>query len=191
MENIRTFAAGYYRRLSDALAGLDSGPLEPIAELLSRLAEEGGTLWVAGNGGSAAIADHAICDMTKGTFVPGRPALRAVSLVADSPLVTALANDEAYDQIFSAQLGYYLKPSDAVLLISSSGNSPNVVRACEHAKARGVPTIAFVGFDGGRLGELADHKIHVAVDDYGIVEDIHQSLVHVVTQYLRARAEES
>ena len=104
-------------------------------------------------------------------------------------MLTALANDMAYDQVFSRQLVYYLRPEDAVLLISSSGNSPNVVEACLYARERGVPTIAFVGFDGGRLRALADHVVWVPVDTYGMAEDTHQSVMHCVTQYLRYRAE--
>ena len=89
--------------------------------------------------------------------------------------------------MFERQLAYYAKPGDAVLLVSSSGNSPNVVRACEHAKARGLPVIAFVGFSGGRLAQLADHVVHIAIDNYGMAEDAHQSVMHVLTQYLRLR----
>ena len=82
---------------------------------------------------------------------------------------------------------YYLTDKDALLVVSSSGNSPNVVNACEYANAKGVPTIAFVGFRGGRLKEIATHVVHVDVQNYGIVEDIHMSLIHVLTQYMTAR----
>ena len=85
------------------------------------------------------------------------------------------------------QLKYYLTDRDAVLLVSSSGNSPNVVEACRHANDRGVPTIAFVGFKGGKLADLARHVVHVPIENYGIVEDTHQSLIHVLTQYMMAQ----
>jgi D-sedoheptulose 7-phosphate isomerase len=104
-------------------------------------------------------------------------------------MLTAIGNDISYDAVFSEPLKYYLTDKDAVLLVSSSGNSPNVVKACEYANSRGVPTIAFVGFKGGKLAERATHVVHVAVDNYGIVEDAHQSLIHALTQYMRARAE--
>ena len=103
-------------------------------------------------------------------------------------MLTALGNDISYDDVFSEQLKYYLKPEDAVLLVSSSGNSPNVVKACEHANAKGVPTIAFVGFKGGKLKEAAGHCVHIEVENYGIVEDTHQSLIHAMTQYMKARS---
>ena len=103
-------------------------------------------------------------------------------------MLTALGNDISYDDIFSEQLKFYLTDKDALLVVSSSGNSPNVVKACEYAYAKGVPTIAFVGFSGGRLKEIATHVVHVDVQNYGIVEDIHMSFIHVLTQYMTARA---
>jgi phosphoheptose isomerase len=85
---------------------------------------------------------------------------------------------------------YLLQPGDAVLLVSSSGNSPNVVNACKYAKDRGVPTIAFVGFKGGELARMADHVVWIPIENYGIAEDTHQSLIHVMTQYIMAEREE-
>lgn len=187
MADLREFTERYYERFVVALQSFDRRPLEDVLEVLERVARDGGTLWVAGNGGSAAISDHTTCDVTKGTFVPGRPPIRSLSLASNGAMLTALANDISYDQVFRQQLEYYLRPGDAVLLVSSSGNSPNVVKACEYANARGVPTIAFVGFDGGRLKSLAAHCVWIQVDNYGIVEDTHQSLVHVMTQFLRSR----
>jgi D-sedoheptulose 7-phosphate isomerase len=189
MNDFEHFVDDYYRRFVDALQAFDRAPLARICEVLERVRDEGGTVWVAGNGGSAAIADHTVCDTTKGTHVDGSAPLRSVSLSANGPMVTALANDLSYEEVFRQQLVYYLGSKDAVLLVSSSGNSPNVVAACKYAKERGVPTIAFVGFEGGELRRLADHVVWIAVDNYGIAEDTHQSLMHVLTQYLRVRAE--
>jgi phosphoheptose isomerase len=189
MLQFRTFVDDYYRRFAEALGAFDRAALEPVLGVLEGLARTGGTLWVAGNGGSAAVSDHTTCDTTKGTFVTGQPPIRSLSLASNGPMLTALANDSSYAEVFSRQLEYYLKPGDAVLLVSSSGNSPNVVKACEVANARGVATIAFVGFRGGRLREIARHVVWIPVENYGIVEDTHQSLIHVLTQYLRAQAE--
>jgi D-sedoheptulose 7-phosphate isomerase len=191
MSDIAQFAEDYYRRFTEVLVAFDKSSLGAIVEVLLRVSEAGGTLWVAGNGGSAAIADHTVCDASKGTYVEGQTPLRSVSLSANGPMITALANDIGYDVVFSEQLRYYLEDDDALLVVSSSGNSPNVVEACKYARERGVPTIAFVGFRGGELARLADHVVHVPVDNYGMAEDTHQSLMHVLTQYLRARAEEA
>jgi D-sedoheptulose 7-phosphate isomerase len=187
-QDFEEFVGDYYTRFADAVLAFDKAPLTEVLAVLDRLITEGGTLWTAGNGGSAAIADHIVCDCSKGTHVEGQPPLRTVSLTANIPILTALGNDVSYEDIFSEQLKYYLTERDALLVISSSGNSPNVVKACEYANAQGVPTIAFVGFKGGKLKEIATHVVHVPVDNYGIVEDTHMSLMHCLTQYVTARA---
>ncbi|MCG8591180.1 MAG: SIS domain-containing protein [Proteobacteria bacterium] len=191
MNRAQDFIESYYERFTTALEAFDRAPLPEILRVLERVRRRGGTLWVAGNGGSSSIAEHWVCDATKGTFVSSRPALRAQSLTSNGALLTALANDIAYEEVFRQQLIYFLQPRDAVLLVSSSGNSANVVRACQYAREQGVPTIAFVGFDGGELRRLAEWVVWVPVHNYGMVEDAHQSLMHCLTQYLRVRAEAS
>jgi len=188
MSEFREFVDDYYRRFVEILDTFDRAPMTGVLATLERVRDAGGTIWVAGNGGSAAIADHTVCDSTKGTHIEGRPPLRTISLNSNVAMLTALANDISYDDVYARQLAYYLKPNDAVLLVSSSGNSPNVVEACRYARDQGVTTIAFVGFEGGALRELAEHVVWIPVDNYGIVEDTHQSLIHVITQYLLARA---
>jgi D-sedoheptulose 7-phosphate isomerase len=189
MSDLKSFVESYYENFARILESFDKAPLDGIAKVFEGLAESGSTLWVAGNGGSAAIADHTVCDTSKGTHVEGCEPIRSVSLSSNGPMITAIGNDISYDQIFRQQLVYYLKPGDAVLLVSSSGNSPNVVEACKYAQERGAPTIAFVGFKGGALKEMADCVIHIEIENYGIAEDTHQSLMHVLTQYLKQRRE--
>lgn len=166
----------------------DKSPLSDVLSVFDEVTASGGTVWVAGNGGSAAIANHTVCDCSKGTYTEGNPPLRTMSLASNVPLLTAIGNDISYDAVFSEPLKYYLTEKDAVLLVSSSGNSANVINACKYANDQGVPTIAFVGFEGGQLAELARHVVHIKVNNYGIVEDTHQSLIHVLTQYMAARA---
>lgn len=187
MSDFRTFVDDYYRRFLAAIEAFDRAPLEGVLEVVDRVHQQGGTVWVAGNGGSAAIANHTICDATKLTHRRGVEPFRTHSLAANVPMLTALGNDLSYDEVFRQQLVYYLEPRDAVLLISSSGNSTNVVEACRYAREQGVPTIAFVGFDGGELRSLADHVVWVPVENYGMSEDLHQSVMHCITQYLLAR----
>jgi len=192
MSEFNSFVDDYYRRWARILESFDKAPMDGILDVFLQVAQNGSTLWVAGNGGSAAISDHAVCDTSKGTHVEGHPPIRSVSLASNGPMITALGNDIGYEEIFRHQLMYYLQPGDAVLLVSSSGNSPNVVNACRYAKERGVPTIAFVGFKGGELARMADHVIHIEVDNYGIAEDTHQSLMHVITQYItKVRSQDS
>lgn len=185
--DLSDFIDGYYKLFAEILLSFDKGPMADVLAVFDRVTAAGGTVWVAGNGGSAAISDHTVCDCSKGTHVDGQPPFRTVSLASNVPMLTAIANDISYDDVFSEPLKYYLKSEDAVLLVSSSGNSPNVVKACEFANARGVPTVAFVGFKGGRLRELAQVTVHVEIENYGIVEDTHQSLIHALTQYMKAR----
>lgn len=187
-DDFGTFVDEYYRRFAEALMTFDKAPMREVLDVFDRVTDAGGTVWVAGNGGSAAIADHTVCDCTKGTHVEGHRPLRTISLASNVPMLTALGNDISYDAVFSEQLKYYLVEGDALLVVSSSGNSPNVVNACRYANDMGVPTVAFVGFKGGTLKDIAQHVVHIAVDNYGIVEDTHQSLIHCITQYLKARA---
>jgi phosphoheptose isomerase len=184
MSEFLQFVDDYYSRFIRALEAFDRSALEGVLGVFEGVAESGGTLWIAGNGGSASIADHTVCDTSKGTYVEGQPPLRSISLSANNAMITALGNDIGYEEIFRQQLLYYLQPGDALLVVSSSGNSPNVVAACRYAKERGAPTIAFVGFKGGELAELADHVVWIPAENYGIAEDTHQSLMHCVTQFL-------
>lgn len=187
-QDFSAFIEDYYKRFAQTLLDFDKGPLADVLAVFDQVTAAGGTVWVAGNGGSAAISDHTVCDCTKGTHVEGQAPFRTMSLTANVAMLTALGNDISYDDVFSEPLKYYLKPEDAVLLVSSSGNSGNVVKACEYANAQGVPTVAFVGFKGGKLKETAQHVVHIEVENYGIVEDTHQSLIHAITQYMKARS---
>ena len=184
MDDFDHFVTGYYDAFIDALRTLDRRMLREILRVMEAVAERGATLWVAGNGGSAALSDHAACEISKWTHRGTHPPIRTISLASNGPMLTAIANDVAYEKVFSKQLEYCLREGDAVLLISTSGNSPNVLEACRYAQGRGVPTIAFVGFDGGQLAQMADRVMHVKIDNCGIAEDAHQSLIHVLTQYI-------
>lgn len=182
------FVEDYYQQYIRVLNAFDKSSLEPVLDTFLDVRDNGGTLWVAGNGGSAAIGDHTVCDVTKGTHTEGQPTIKSISLTSNTAMLTALGNDLDYEQVFSQQLKYYLGKNDALLLVSSSGNSPNVVKACEYANSRGVPTIAFVGFKGGKLRDIAKHCVWIPIDNYGMAEDAHQSLMHVTTQYIMAYA---
>ncbi|UVW35650.1 SIS domain-containing protein [SAR92 clade bacterium H455] len=182
------FVEDYYQQYIRVLNAFDKLSLEPVLDTFLDVRDKGGTLWVAGNGGSAAIGDHTVCDVTKGTHTEGEPTIKSISLTSNTAMLTALGNDLDYEQVFSQQLKYYLGKNDALLLVSSSGNSPNVVKACEYANSRGVPTIAFVGFKGGKLRDIAKHCVWIPIENYGMAEDAHQSLMHVTTQYIMAYA---
>ena len=184
--DFKEFVEDYYQQYIRVLNSFDKSSLEPVLDTFLKVRDNNGTLWVAGNGGSAAIGDHTVCDVTKGTHQDGQPTIKSISLTSNSAMLTALGNDLSYEQVFSQQLKYYLGKNDALLLVSSSGNSPNVVKACEYANSRGIPTIAFVGFKGGKLRDIARHCVWIPIENYGMAEDAHQSLMHVTTQYIMA-----
>jgi len=184
-------AADYWTDYTEAVAAaakrVDLARIERAADLLSVLFSAGRTLYVCGNGGSAAIANHLLCDFAKGiqTDTPLKP--RVVSLSSHVELITAIGNDFEFAEVFVYQLQTFARAGDALLTISASGNSENIVRAIDWAKNHGVSTIAMTGFEGGRSAKLADIDLHVPASNYGIVEDVHQSMMHVFAQYLRMR----
>jgi phosphoheptose isomerase len=145
----------------------------------------GGTIYSCGNGGSAAIANHLACDCLKGIRNGSSLMPRVVSLAATVELITAIANDLSYEQIFAFQLSSLAKPGDLLIAISSSGESPNILSALNWAKANGVGSISMTGFAGGQAASLADVNLHVGATNYGVVEDMHQSFMHLLAQYVR------
>ena len=174
-------ARDYVARVRDLLGELDLAAVAAAAAVLLDAYENGRTVFVCGNGGSAANASHLAA------VAPDRPRLRVLSLNDNMAWFSALANDLGYEQVFVEQIGNLLQSGDVLVALSASGNSRNVVRAAEFAKARGGRVLALVGFEGGRLRELADVAIHLRCDAYGPVEDAHLVLGHVFTEVLRER----
>jgi D-sedoheptulose 7-phosphate isomerase len=144
-----------------------------------------GQIFACGNGGSAAIANHLQCDHAKGISTLTALHPRIQSLSANIEIVTAIGNDLDFTEIFSQQLANAARPGDALIAISSSGNSPNICRALAWARSNGLQTISFTGFTGGKAASLADVNIHVDAENYGVVEDVHQTLMHALAQFVR------
>ncbi|MEO5814752.1 MAG: SIS domain-containing protein [Gemmatimonadaceae bacterium] len=180
----------YVAQVQDALEQVQESALDEAYRVISTAVRENRRVFVAGNGGSAAIADHLCCDWTKGTHSPGLPPLRTHSLASNVPVLTAIANDFGYDAVFSRQLELLANPGDVLLLISSSGNSPNIVAALDAAKAMGITTVGLSGFSGGVLAQRADVCLHVPYSNYGLVEDCHQMLMHTFGQLFVTRREQ-
>ena len=180
-----SYTTAYFEQVSKAAATVDGAKMTQAIDILTKVYTAGGTVFSCGNGGSAAIANHLVCDhcklvRTDTTLIP-----RIVSLSTTIEMITAIGNDLSYDQIFDYQLKTLAKPGDALITISSSGDSENVVRAATWAKENGIPVISMTGFSGGRSAKIADANLHVAADNYGICEDVHQSLMHILAQYIR------
>lgn len=174
----------YVNSLQQALWSIDTSMVQRAADCLVKAAKNQRTIFVCGNGGSAAIADHLTCDCLKGIRTDTALAPRVVSLSSNGPLITAIANDISYEQIFAYQLKSLAKPKDVLITISSSGNSPNIREAINMASEIGMHTIGMCGFSGGASLET-DIPIHVNSNNYGIVEDCHQSIMHIISQYIR------
>ncbi|MCC7427714.1 MAG: SIS domain-containing protein [Alphaproteobacteria bacterium] len=182
------FLAGYRTALAVALAAVDAAAFARAAALLQDAVARGATLFLCGNGGSAAIANHAVCDFAKGAAEDSGLAPRIVSLVAGEALLTALANDIGYAEVFARPLRALGRPGDVLIAISASGASENVLGAIACARAQGLAVLALTGFDGGPAARQSDLSLHVPARNYGVVEDAHQALLHALAQYLRQAA---
>jgi D-sedoheptulose 7-phosphate isomerase len=164
-------------RAADALAG----DVERALAMVRRTVRGGGTLYFCGNGGSAADAQHLATEYVV-RYMRDRRAYPAVALTTDTSLLTAAANDLGFDEVFARQVEALAKPGDLLVIHSTSGNSPNVLRAAEAARARGVPVLAFSARDGGRLRALADHNVVVPTDRTDRAQEIHLCIEHLICE---------
>jgi D-sedoheptulose 7-phosphate isomerase len=177
----------------EALAGLAARVSADQAEEISAIADRyeaalrgGGTLFFAGNGGSAADAQHLATEYVV-RYQTTRPAMRAIALTTDTSLLTACANDLGFDEVFSRQVEALAEPGDLLVLHSTSGESPNVIRAAQAAKARGVTVVAFLGKSGGQLKELADVALVIPADDTARIQELHLAIEHVICDLVEDR----
>ena len=179
----KDIVAGHLRRLESVLRQVDLDAMERAIERLRVARDSGATVYVAGNGGSAATATHMANDLGKTTKRSGRPPLRVMSLSDGTSWLTALANDEGYERVFAGQLENFARPGDVLVVISASGNSPNLVKAVELAQIRGVTTVGLLGFDGGVLKGMVDDCVWVPTEigEYELAEDVHAALCHTFT----------
>jgi phosphoheptose isomerase len=176
---------GYAAELTHALSLVDPAALDRAAGILADAYDRGAAVFSCGNGGSAAIANHLQCDHLKGIRNATDLTPRVLSLSSNVELMTAIANDLAFDDIFAYQLQSQAARGDVLIAISSSGRSPNIVKAITWARENGVYTVALTGFGGGDARRLADVALHADIANYGIVEDLHQSIMHALAQYIR------
>jgi D-sedoheptulose 7-phosphate isomerase len=160
-----------------------------IADAYAAALRSGGTLFFAGNGGSAADAQHLATEYVV-RYHSNRPALRAVALTTDSSLLTACANDLGFDEVFARQVEALARPGDVLSLHSTSGESPNVIRAAQSAKTRGVTVVGFLGKSGGHLKDLADVVLVVPSDDTARIQEIHLAIEHLICEIVEERLRE-
>lgn len=186
-ESAGAYAKAYFEELGRAASNIDPKSVNLASGLIEGCIQSNGIVITCGNGGSAALANHLHCDFSKGIRAGTRLLPRLVSLSATVETITAIANDIAYEEIYAFQLQGLARAGDVLITFSSSGDSENVVRAVEWADSNGIHSIALTGFDGGRSARLADINIHVSSYNYGVVEDLHQSIMHILAQQIRMR----
>jgi D-sedoheptulose 7-phosphate isomerase len=179
------FASAYIKYLTKVLESISTEEISAFIDMILDARERNSVVYFIGNGGSAATASHFANDIAIGTRTYKKP-FRIVSLCDNQAVITAIANDDGYDKIFSQQLRVLLKKDDVVVAISASGNSPNLLKAMETAKQMEAITVGLTAFDGGKLKDMVDISVHVPTDkgEYGPAEDGHMVLDHLVGNYL-------
>ncbi len=185
------FARRYFEYLAEIMSKMDTGQIEALIKTMIQARERGARIFFVGNGGSAATASHFANDIAIGTRSWDKP-FKALSLCDNVAVLSAVGNDDGYDQIFVQQLTVLMEEGDVLVAISASGNSPNVVKAVEYANVNGGITIGLTGFDGGELKRAASLNVHVpsSKGEYGPVEDLHMVLDHLVGAYLKHYSQE-
>lgn len=193
----------YVVELREVLDRLPLGDVERVADVLYQAYEDDRMVFIFGNGGSAALASHMVCDLGKGTHSP-RPAgmaddaaagapmaeikrLKVFSVTDNVPMITAWANDAAYEDIFAEQIGNFIGPQDVAFAISGSGNSANVLKALKLAREKGAITVGLAGFEGGKMKRLLDYGVVVPSHSMQQIEDAHLVLAHLIFLNFRER----
>ena len=183
--SIKDYSRSYMQYLTSVLKSISLTDIEKFVEVLLEARERESSIFFIGNGGSAATASHFANDIAIGTRTYEKP-FRAISLCDNQAVITAIANDDGYEKIFSQQLQVLLKKQDVVVAISASGNSPNLLDAIDTAKKMNTITVGISAFDGGKMKEMVDVSLHVPTEkgEYGPAEDAHMVLDHLVSNYL-------
>ncbi len=176
----------YFSTVQELLNKVPFAAVDEVVEALISANRAGQTVFICGNGGSASTATHFGCDLAKRPIVAGQPRYRVVPLTDNNALMTAISNDIGYDVVFSEQLIPLVRKGDILIGISGSGNSMNVIKAVEVAKAAGATTIGFSGYDGGKLAPAVDISVHIPSFNMAMVEDVHLMLEHAICERLLA-----
>ncbi len=175
----------YISVLQDTVGRLPVESIARVVDVLQTAREHGRKVFIMGNGGSASTANHFVCDLAKNTRHDSLPHFRVIGLTDNMAIFSAYANDEGYENVFSAQLANLVEADDVVIAISASGNSANVVKAIEEAKHHNAMTVGFTGFTGGKLASLVDLQVHVDSHVIEHVEDIHLMLEHMIVKAIK------
>lgn len=181
---MRQEVAQYFDNLKSVIASLKIEEIVLTMEAIEQAFYRNANIYIFGNGGSAAIASHFVCDFNKGMCENLEMKFRVICLNDNIPIITAIANDYSYEDIFYRQLVGKLLPSDLVIAISGSGNSKNIIKAVDYAKQISCKVLGITGFDGGELYQKSDYNLHVPVKDMQMTEDIHIIFDHMIMRVL-------
>lgn len=186
--DLKQFSTKYFEYLSEILRKINVNEIVAFEDALNKARLQGAKIFFVGNGGSASTASHFANDLAIGTRLTAKP-FKAISLTDNTAIITAIGNDYGFQFVFSKQLEVLSDSGDILVLISASGNSPNLIEAVKVAKKKGIFVFALTSFDGGKLKELADSNIHVPANggEYGPAEDGHLIINHLLASYLLRR----
>ena len=186
--NLKRFVEDYKLKLSETLFKLDNFKIQKIIQLIELNIKNKKKIFTCGNGGSASVSNHFLCDFNKGIklfskkkFIP-----KVISLTNSIENITAISNDNSFDNIFENQLENYMETGDLLCVFSCSGNSKNILNALKYAKSQKCKTIAFTGFHRKKIKNVDIH-VDLNIKNYGISEDIFQSIMHIISQYLKIK----
>ena len=184
----KEFSDEYLQYLTTLIAQLDRSAISRFADLLLESRENKSTTFFLGNGGSASTASHFVNDVSLGSRQFEKP-FRAISLCDNQAVITAIANDDGYENIFLQQLQTLATAGDTIVCISASGNSKNLIKAIEYARENNIYVVGLTAFDGGYLKDNCDLNIHVPtkIGEYGPAEDLHMVICGLVGSYFRAK----
>ena len=184
---MQTALNSYFDDVIQTIGKMPIATIEEIVTALMEAYESSRTIYLFGNGGSAALASHFACDLGKGASNGSSKRFQALAFTDNVPMMTAWANDARYEDIFAEQLINFVRPDDITFAISGSGNSPNVLKALKVAREAGAFTIGLTGFQGGDMKDLCDLCLTVPSENMQIIEDLHLSVTHAVFTALRAK----
>ena len=183
----KEFVADYLDGLTKLLAELDLDAVDRVGRLLWQAYLDDRTIFIIGNGGSAATASHMACDFAKGATVEGKRRIKALSLTDNVALMTAIGNDISYEKLFTEQIVNLAQAGDVVVAYTASGNSPNIIDTLRWANESGLVSVGILGFGGGKAKDLAQHSVVAESRNYGHVEDFHLIFEHAVSQWMRKK----
>lgn len=177
----------YFEDLATALSKTDRKPIEEMVDELMGAYDSGSTIYICGNGGSAATASHIVCDFNKGISMHHDRKFRFACLNDNIATMMAISNDISYDDVFLIQATGRIRTGDILIAISGSGNSTNVIKVAKYFNELGNTVIGLTGYSGGKLSELSDISVHIPINDMQKVEDAHMSVLHLCAQIIARR----